>query len=235
MITRRASVGSLELDRLIERQLRNWELSRAQKRADPGSPESAVNEFITISRMIGSGGHEIAQRLGKRLNWPVFDKEILQHMAGDDALRRRLYDAMDERDEGWLEGMLRLVLECEFHQEEYFHRLIETVLALARKGHGVFLGRGAHLILPRECGLRVRLFAPRDVCIRRIAEREGVSSEDARRRFDETQGQRTDFVRRHFGPKGDGIEPYDLLINTGTVTMDQATEMIVAATKQWGK
>lgn len=234
MITRRASVSSLELDRLIERQLRNWELSHAQKSSDTVRATSAVQDFVTISRMLGSGGGEIAARLGERLGWPVFGKEILQHMAGDDAVRRRLYGAMDERDASWLEGMLRLVLQCEFHQEEYFHRLTETLLTLARKGHGVFLGRGAHLILPRECGLRVRLFAPREVCIQRIAERENLSSDEARRRFEDTTAQRTEFVRRHFGHKSEGNEPYDLLLNTATLTPEQVIETILAALRAKG-
>ncbi|RMF79739.1 MAG: hypothetical protein D6744_08860, partial [Planctomycetota bacterium] len=96
---------SIEIDRLIEKQIRNWEIARAQRRQTPTEDDSgqAVAPFVTISRMVGSGGTEIARRLGERLGWPVFDKDLLQKMAGDDRVRVRIYEAMDERDVGWID------------------------------------------------------------------------------------------------------------------------------------
>ena len=37
-----------------------------------------MERIITISRQFGSGGHEIAKRLSKRLELPFYDKDILR-------------------------------------------------------------------------------------------------------------------------------------------------------------
>ncbi|MCP5110323.1 MAG: cytidylate kinase-like family protein, partial [bacterium] len=67
-----------DTSRLVERQMRNWELARAQRVEVPAVPGAKeVEHYVAISRTVGSGGSEVAVLLGERLGWPVFDKEIL--------------------------------------------------------------------------------------------------------------------------------------------------------------
>ncbi len=218
------------LARAVEKQMRNWEIARQQR---PGpereAHEADVHEFVTISRRAGSAGIEIARELGERLGWPVFDREILQHMAKDDALRARLYENMDERDTSWLESVLRWVLHGEFRKEDYFHRLTETVLALARQGPAVFLGRGADLILPKDRGLRVALYAPEDVRVREYAAVHGCDEKTARDQIHAADAEREEFIRNHFAVDPNDITRFDLLLNVGRLTRTQVVEIIAAA------
>jgi len=85
---------------MVEKQMRNWELAKAQRLTVPEPRRAEVEDFIAISRSVGAGGNSVAVVLGEALGWPVFDKEILQTMAGDDAIRREIYASMDERDIG---------------------------------------------------------------------------------------------------------------------------------------
>ena len=222
--------------KLIERQMRNWEIARQQRpRADQDQPERQVADFVTISREVASGGYAVADLLGKRLNWPVFDKEILQHMAGDDALRRRLYENLDERDTNWLESVLRWLLQGDFRKEDYFHRLSETVLALTRQGPAIFLGRGADLILPQDRGLRVRLFAPQDLRIREFARRQKCDEKAAQAQIKRIRLDREIFIRNHFH-QGEPHDPtrFDVHLNLGRLTHADAVELIVAALRLRG-
>ncbi len=149
-----------EVAKIVEKQMRNWELSRAQRvPPQPYAPPCDVCDFVCISRAVGSGGSQVATLLGEQLGWPMFDREILQVMARDDKVRTRLFEHLDERDVGWLEDAVRWLIRGASRPEDYFHRLTETILALARQGRAVFLGRGADLILPRDRGLRVRIIA----------------------------------------------------------------------------
>ena len=93
----RAKDHNVGIDRLVERQMRNWELAKSQPLTS-GHPESEMNDFITVSQAVGSGGGAIAQQLADRLGWPLFDKDLLLAMARDDAVRARIYASMDERD-----------------------------------------------------------------------------------------------------------------------------------------
>lgn len=216
-----------DIARLIEKQMRNWELSRAQQpKPEEAEPGSQVQAFVTISRMVGAGGHQVARQLGERLSWPVFDKEILLAMAGDDLVRGRLYEHLDERDVGWLEGTLRWLVEDGLHAEHYFQRLGETILALARQGRAIFLGRGAHLILPGERGLRVYLVAPPEQCAHTLAKRDQISEALAQAEVERIQHERTDFLRGHFGKKADSPTRHDLVLNTGCFTTAQVVELI---------
>lgn len=219
-----------DLAKLVERQMRNWELARMQRvEPRPHAATPAVGDFVAISRTMASGGSEVALLLGERLGWPVFDREILHAMAGDDEVRARLYAHLDEHDQSWLEDALHWVLEGELRKDDYFCQLTETVLALARQGRAIFLGRAADLILPRDHGLRVRITAPLEQRARAFGAENHVTDALARTEVERIDQQRVDFRRHHFGPHANDDTRYDLVLNLGRFTPAQVVEMLVAA------
>jgi len=213
--------------RFVEKQIRNWELARRQRPGALTGETQEVHDFVAISRAVGAGGKELATKLGQELDWPAFDKEILDAMAGDDALRRRIYDSMDERDMTWCEETLKALLQPGFSRNDYFHRLTETVLSLARQGPGVFLGRGVHLILPRNRGFRVRLVAPVEQRVAYLAKSLGLSIEDARTEMVRTEENRATFLLNHFRVPTDDATLHDLTINMERFSLDQAVSLIL--------
>jgi len=222
------------IGKLVERQMRNWELARSQRVVPPEPQRKEVEEFMAVSRAVGAGGAggaEIATALGERLGWPVFNKEILHAMADDDRIRTQLYDSMDERDLGWFEETFRALAQSEFTKNDYFHRLTHTILALARQGHAIFRGRAADLILPATHGLRVRLTAPRRACVEAYAEHHRIDPDRAREEVDRIETERADFVRRHFGIDPAEQSRHDLIINLQRLTPAQTIELILFALK----
>ena len=215
--------------RLVERQMRNWELARAQRLSVPAPQRKDVEDFIAVSRAVGAGGVEVAARLGEALNWPVFDREILDVMAGDDEMRRQVYASMDERDMSWFEETASSLLQPEVVKNDYFHRLTETVLSLARQGHAVFLGRGADLILPQDIGFRVRLVAPRGTCVANLARRRNLSHKEAEAQVARLERQRAEFTQHHFQIDAADQTRHDLIINMGRFAPDQAVNLILSA------
>jgi len=215
--------------KLVERQMRNWELARAQRLSVPAPQREEVEDFIAISRNAGVQGKVVAAELGERLGWPVFGREILDVMAGNDDLRRQIYASMDERDLSWYEETLRALMQPEFVKNDYFNRLTETVLSLARQGHAVFLGRGADFILPRTIGFRVRLVAPFELCAEDFAKRHNLTPERARVEVARLEQERSEFIRNHF--QIDPADPtrHDLTINMERFTLKQTVELILSA------
>ena len=55
-----------------------------------------------------------------------------------------------------------------------------------------------NFILPHGKRLRVRVIAPREERVRRVAETYDISAEDARRRILRTEANRKAFVRKYF-------------------------------------
>ena len=220
-----------DVARIAERQMRNWELARGQRVAAAEVRGAKVAEFITISREVGAGGSEVAAAVGTRLGWPVFDKEILHFMAGDDAIRERIYRSMDERDLSWCEEALRSLTEPEFVRNDYFHRLCETVLTLARQGSAVFLGRGADLILPREIGVRVRIVAPMAKRMERVMKREALSAEAARAMIERSESERAAFLMNHFDVDMGGALRHDVVLSLDRMSVEQGVELVLSARK----
>jgi cytidylate kinase len=188
-----------------------------------------VADFITIANIVGAGGNEVAAELGSSLRWPVYDRELLTRMAGDDEAHANLYHSMDERNLGWLEVTLRTLLEQKFRKNDYFHRLVETVLCLARQGPAIFVGRSADLILTQSKGLRVKLIASTDYCVSHFAERNHVTPEHARTKVARIEAERQDFIRHHF-PRAEG-DPmrFDLFLNVERFSTRQIVGLILAA------
>ncbi len=213
---------------LVERQMRNWELTRAQRPAEPEPPKRPeVEDFVCVSRMVGIDTVPLTAELGRRLGWPVFGREILEAMAGDDFVRRQIYASMDERDLGWTEEVVRSLLRQELGRNDYFHRLCETLLSLARQASSIFVGRGADLILPRKRGFCVRLVAASVVRIRAWAEAHGVTEVEAKKTLERIERERGEFFRHHFQRDAGGPTRHDLTINLDHFSLPQAVELIL--------
>lgn len=214
---------------LVEKQMRNWELARSQRPPAPAPKKHEVEDFVCLSRMVGIDGERIAERLGDELGWPVFDREVLEVMAGDDFYRKQIYASMDERDLGWSEQLIRSFFETRFVKNDYFHRLCETLLLLARKGNAVFLGRGADLILPAEHGFRARLTASLERRVAALAARRGITPAAARQEIEQIEHERGQFFGRHFQLDANDPTRYDITLNTERFTDDQIVATILAA------
>ena len=217
------------VDRFIERQMRHWEFAQTQKSEPKRLREKQVEDFIAISLSVGAPGAEIAAKLGERLNWPVFDREIVQRMSQEDSYRAALYATFDERDRNWLEDF---VLNMEVGPEgrnDYFRRLCETLLALARSSHAIYLGRGAGLILPRAVGLRVKVTARHDYRVKVYAKEHGIRLGEAARAIQREEDERSRFYRHHFRSESADLSRDDLVINMERFTTTQAVDLILSA------
>ena len=54
------------------------------------------NIIITIARQFGSGGHEIGRRLAKKLDIPLYDKELITHAAEESGLSEEILHYFDD-------------------------------------------------------------------------------------------------------------------------------------------
>ena len=219
----------------LDKQILAWETARGQRLATPVSQRPAVEDFVSISRQVGVGGLEIADLLGKKLGWAVFDQELLRRMAGDDAVRERIYASMDERDVGWFEETVRSLTDPKFVRNDYFHRLTQTVLTIARQGHAVFLGRGAGLVLPEDAGFRVRIVAPLEIRLAGFVKRTGLSTNAAKGEMARVEHDRNEFVSTHFHKNVEDPLLYDLTLNVARLTPAQAVEVILAVRTHMGR
>ncbi len=212
---------------MIEKAARRYEFEVGERRAqDRVLPQARV---VTISRQFGAGGRQVALRLGQRLGWQVWDKEILDMLAsqGGGELRHRMYEALDERMQGEIEALLSSLLgQSEKHT--YFLLLPKAIFTIARND-AIILGRGAHILLPDA--LRVQLVASSENRIRNLMRLYDLSIADATREVEETDRERARFMRQFLKrvsapPRKSGDPTFDLVINTDHYSFDQVAELI---------
>ncbi len=216
---------------LIEKQLAMTKV-RQQLEVRPGRPARlGCGPCIVISRECGSGSSGLAQRVGERLGWNVFDSNIVDEIAGTAHVHKRLLEGFDEHVYPVWDQALRDVLVDGLSQDEYVRHLGHTIMALGRQGNVVLVGRGSQFFLPEEACLRIRLVAPVEFRAKAVAQREGLSFDHARAKIKEADARRTAFCRKLFHKDVSSPLNQDLVINTGNVGLQSAADVVLMAAR----
>ena len=204
---------------------------------------------ITISRMYGSGGSEVAERVATALGWTLFDNAMIDAIAERSGLTRAEVTAQDERVPSLLE---RLASALSLGSPEVMPPVpegpIETteerIVAVTKRviedvtqaGPAVFVGRGAQCLLAeRADALHVFCYASRASLRRHTMEKLGIDAIAAERLVADQNRQREHYVKRHWNRHWLAPENYHLCVNTGWLGLDGAAELVVeAARRQFG-
>jgi cytidylate kinase len=185
---------------------------------------------IVITRQAGSRGTDIAQAVGARLGWPVFDRELLKRIAEEKGLSTRLLEHFDEHPPHWLEEVIA-GFSTRYSPTEgaYVKQLLKLLASLGEVGHCVIVGRGAGHVLPAATTVHIRVVAPRAVRVAHIAKSKGLSPAEAERWVDQTDHDRTRFVKSNFNVDPNDPLEYDLILNSGRYTTEECADLIVQA------
>jgi len=101
---------------------------------------------------------------------------------------------------------------------------------LAADGGIVIVGRGGQVVLhddPRV--LHVRVVSALDVRINRICSFRGISVEAAKAQIETSDRTRKNYLRRAYQVDWDSPALYDLVLNTGRMSLSTAAEIICQA------
>ncbi len=221
------------LGEAFEQARRHWRRRAAGEGLQVAHAPVRPHFIIAISRECGAGGGEVARAVAARLGWPVYDRELIQKIAGEKGVRTELLESVDEKQTSWVLETLAAFADSKRISSAAFARdVAETLLALAVHGDCIVVGRGAAIILPEATTLRVRLVAPLDVRIARVQKKFGTSEKETARRVRETDAQRKEFVSSHFHRDVTDVQLCDVLLNTARFSTVQCADLIVAALRQ---
>jgi CMP/dCMP kinase len=202
--------------------------------------------IITISRMFGSGGSEIAELVSSALGWELLDNEVVDAVARRLGADRADVAARDERVPSLVERLARTMAlssqdwvapvadaplpPSEDRLVEMTQRVVEEAIA---RGPAVVVGRGAQSMLAaREDALHVFCYAPRPALIARVMEREDVGESQAAKLVDETNRHREEWVRRHWQRAWRAHENYHLGLDTSWFGIEGAADLILEVARQ---
>ncbi|MHB1417924.1 MAG: cytidylate kinase-like family protein [Chloroflexota bacterium] len=206
--------------------------------------------IITIARQLGSGSTQIGRLVAQRLEIPYLDRQVWEWAAQKAGTSdERLEDAdirgpsLWEQVASWAlqgypspgssdTGTVRAVGSPESGWDQYRDVVERAMHDIAAKGDAVIVGRGSQAVL-REYPTTIHVFihAPASIRVRRVAETEHVSPDEARLMVDESDRTRALYLQAGFGLDWSDPRLYDLVVNTARLNPEEAAELIVHASR----
>jgi cytidylate kinase len=178
---------------------------------------------ITLSRQLGSQGDTVAQALAQRQGYRVVYRELINQAAqraGCPEMALAFLDVL---------GLLEIHPSAQDLQR-YQQAMLEIMTELADRGKVILIGRAGCLLLKdRPDVLHVRIIAPMSLRIERIAQQQAISSAAARTQVETSDQTRRVYLQRHHQAEWDDPQLYDLVLNTGRLTVEQAAQLIEVA------
>src|SRR5689334_14413098 len=170
---------------------------------------------ITVSRLTGSGGATIGQRLAERLGASYLNTQIMQEVARRLGISETAANEYSERAEAFIERLARVLwlsnpalapisspaspLPFESTTQASVEITRQLVREAAQTGNAVIFGHGAQFILAQVPGvLHVRFVAPVAFRVERVMRRANISRAEAERRVREEDQRRANAIRQFY-------------------------------------
>ena len=188
--------------------------------------------IITIGRQYGSGGREIGEKLAERLHYSYYDTLILEKAAQESGISREIIERYDEQlKDKWITDLalgsganntdnLPLSLRAALSQ-------FEAIRKIGQKGSAVIVGRCADYVLrAQDDVLSVFVHADKADRAARVAMRNQISIEEARKRIKNTDKHRAAYYNCYTEKTWGSADSYPLSIDSGRFGIDGAVDFL---------
>jgi cytidylate kinase len=198
-----------------------------------------VRSVVCISHVSGAGGEEVGRLIADRLGFLYVDEEVVDRaakLAGIDPEQV----ADEERRKPLLAGFLDYLEEPNgqaitrpatpsMPSEAVRTFIRDAIREVAVRGKVVIVAHAASYAVDIERHtLRVLVIASRETRERRVAAAEGLEPMEARRLITKSDAGRVDYLKRFYGVVEHPVD-YDLVINTDSLSIEQAAALITQA------
>lgn len=196
--------------------------------------------IINIGRQFGGGGLGVAHELGKKLGIPVYDKELIKKAAQDSGFSKEVFEESDEKKRFF---SLSSIFANGFSDTEnymsdrgLFKMQSQTIRAIAEQGSAIIVGRCSDYILrDMDVTLDVFLTSPLEVRAARLAERLGITVEEAERLAEEKDRKRAEYYNYYTFTDWGVASTYDLCIDSSILGIEGTADFIIDFAKKSGK
>lgn len=189
--------------------------------------------IITIAREYGSGGHLLGEMLSKELGIKLYDKEFIHLVAEKSGINEQYIKKNEQSISSfWLKCILgknsEQSLERSLSSDDVlFVAESKIIQELAEKGPCIIVGRCADFVL-RDYPNLIKVFCYSDLksaCVRCVQEY-GVSEEKAESEIKRINHNRIAHYEYYTGEKWGEPHHYNLMINTGSIDLSVACNLI---------
>lgn len=195
--------------------------------------------IITISRQFGSGGRTVGHLVAEKLGIPFYDKELVEQIAVESGFAPKFVEEHGEHSPGrslfsyafapqGVPGVMNGLSTADF----LWNIQCSAILQLAEKGPCVIVGRNADYILKdRDDCLHTFIHADKAFRADRIVRLYGESEKSPEARLNEKDKRRSVNYQHYTGRTWGAADNYDICLNTATIGVEEAADIIVALVK----
>lgn len=193
---------------------------------------------ITIARQYGSGGREIGKRVAEILGIKSYDKELITMAAQKSGLHAHVAHHADEQATNSLLYTLAMG-SATFNTVNYnmdvpindklFITQSDIIKGLVQEEDCVIVGRcGDYVLRNYDNRLSIFIYADMSCRIRRIAEVDGISENEAKERIKKTDKRRINYYNFYTGRKWGAFENYHASFNSSALGLEDTAQTIAA-------
>lgn len=204
------------------------------KQTEGKAAAAPTDVVVTIAREFGSGGHMLGEMLASRLGVRLYDREFIKMAAKSSGINE---DYIRRNEQTIPSFWLKCILSQGYgtqagrglsDDDVLFLAESKIVQQLADKEPCVIVGRCADFVLKGRPGVvRVFCYCDRDTAIDRCTSEYGLDKVKAEAEIKRLNKARGTHYEYYTGQRWDDPRNYDLMINTGSMTLDQACDIIV--------
>jgi cytidylate kinase len=208
------------------------------------SPAAGAGRLITVSATYGSGGSVVAPTLAERLGVPYLQRLTTsggafieatssgERLCPGEANTTPAHHLLASLSHALPAGPTQSPPPPRAHHQLLRREAEADIHRLAATGEGVILGRGAAVVLGKDCGYHVRLDGPAERRIVRGATIEGIDADEAAVHLRAADKARTAYVRRLYGV--DPADPwlYHLVMDSTVMPIEAVVELILLAARE---
>jgi cytidylate kinase len=191
---------------------------------------------ITIGRQLGSGGLSVGNILAKKLNIPIYNKELITLAARKSGLNTEFFEKADEKNSFSIITNVGNFFDSVFgstHHNNYlcnemlFKIQSDVINQLVEKQPCIFVGRCADYIL-RENPNLLSVFISANICdrVQRIVDEQNLTEKEAKIKIEQTDKKRAEYYNYYSNKIWGLATSYHLCINTSVVGIEQTADVL---------
>lgn len=196
------------------------------------------NFVITINREAGSGGKEIATKLGELLGVKVYGKEILASIREKYHLTNEDIEEIKAAKPGWWSDFCRFYKQFgttaaiayesfEVDSSQLYEEEAKILKELVAQESCIIVGRtGFHVFKDNPNAMRILIIANPECRVKRLMERQNVDEKGAREIMERADKARENYTKAFAGVSRYDARNYDMVLNVSGFTTDQIAQFL---------
>lgn len=203
--------------------------------------------IITISRMFGCGGSDVAARVARQLGWSLLDNAVVDEVAERLGVSRSEVQSLEERVPTLAERIasslalsapeLAVPVDDAPMMQTAETRIVGVTQRVMEEAvqdrDAVLVGRGAQVLLAeRGDALHVFCYAAKRFLVEYAIAHRGINPATAEQEVDKRNKQREQYVKRHFNRDWRSFDNYHLCVDTSRLGIETAADVVIYAARE---